>query len=157
MITTLAKRQRRSVIRRSLILELVAKGKMPGDLTTAAGILHQDLEAHHGSSSGLVANLLGIRVDSDRPLGAQTPSPAPFDRLQRLFLALSPEHRDLLGQLCTLSHRPGARLGQLDIATGYEDHEDRTACLTGHVQSLMQAVVRFYRHDPKVGRFFKSA
>lgn len=147
---------RRTVTRRSLILDLATRGRMPGDLTLAAGLLHQDLEARHGSSAGIVANLTAVRVDGDRRLDARSPDPAPFDRLQRILATLSPEERELLGALSRLGSTTGGKIADLGISTGYEGQAERVACLTGHIQAMMRRIESFYRHDAQTGRFFQK-
>ena len=146
---------RRALVRRSLVLDMVTKGQLRGEQAIAAGLLHQDLEARHGSSAGLIANLMAVRVDADRPLSDTKADPAPFDRLQRLLLMLAPHERELIGQLVRLGMTPGGKLSDLGISTGYEKLETRHVCLVGHVQALMRNVARFYAQDPQTSRHFR--
>ena len=139
--------RRASVIRKSILLDLSAQGRITKLQAAAALALDADLEANTGRSLCKVGSY-EPRVDGgghgwrEPQIGIDHDA---SDRIDRLTMMLHPHERDLLGQIIRLNFVARGGIAALAVETCYGSEQLRNAAIIGRVQALLDTVAVFYR------------
>jgi hypothetical protein len=154
---------RRSVERRSLLVELADPVKVPNaqpKLTMmqsrAAVILNSDLQAAWPSSGATVMSYGDVRGGNDdvQIIGVRKDYEA-FRRYEDLKQFLQPAQRDLLGVIELHNFNSKATLATLPMSTGYGNPEAHKANVEGRIASLLDACALFY--SSRLKQFLRAA
>lgn len=147
---------KRTVSRRSILAELAlparsgAKRLTASQIRTALGIDH-DIQARWGTSAGVVPGAMTPR-GGDRPLKQEPINFHARDRWARMQEALHPHERALLAAIEAQNLQPNGSLSQISIETGYAVGDQRSACLVGRIQALLDSAEQIYRPARTVDR-----